>query len=126
MGLQEPRRAFGSASLPGSVPASAEILPCEKEATEAPPTQGGHKQTFLLTCKSTAFPWGTSLLLVDVNLNQTFYLLFIIFIEKKLKKFFLLFICAYNVWVISPSFPHPLLPGRNYSALISNFVEERV
>jgi hypothetical protein len=53
-----------------------------------------------------------------------------------------LFIFAYNVWVISPPFPHPLpylppprplslpsipsLPGRNYFALISNFVEERV
>jgi hypothetical protein len=54
---------------------------------------------------------------------------------------FLLFICAYNVWVISPPFPlpllfsthtlplpllSPLLPGRNYFALISDFVEERV
>jgi hypothetical protein len=53
---------------------------------------------------------------------------------------FILFICAYNVWVISSPFPHPLpypptplplpptplLPGRNYFALISNFVEERV
>jgi hypothetical protein len=34
---------------------------------------------------------------------------------------FLLLICAYNDWVISPP-----LPGRNYFALISNFVEERV
>jgi hypothetical protein len=51
---------------------------------------------------------------------------------------FLLFICSYNVWVIFPPFPPvspphliPLpptssLPGRNYFALISNFVEERV
>jgi hypothetical protein len=53
----------------------------------------------------------------------------------------LLFICAYNTWVISPTCPHPLpyhhlgplalpptplIPGRNYFALISNFVEERV
>jgi hypothetical protein len=53
----------------------------------------------------------------------------------------LLFICAYNAWVISPPCPHPLpyhplrplhllptpsIPGRNYFALISNFVEERV
>jgi hypothetical protein len=43
----------------------------------------------------------------------------------------LLFIRAYNAWVISPSCPHPLppthsIPGRNYFALISNFVEERV
>jgi hypothetical protein len=53
----------------------------------------------------------------------------------------LLFICAYNTWVISPLClyplpyhpPHPLslpptpsMPGRNYFALISNFVEERV
>jgi hypothetical protein len=51
-----------------------------------------------------------------------------------LKKIFILFIYAYNVWVISPPFPppspypasYPLLPGRNYSAVISNFVEERV
>jgi hypothetical protein len=54
---------------------------------------------------------------------------------------FFLFISAYNVWVISPPSPHtlpyhplrplplpptPSLPGRNYFALISNFVEERV
>jgi hypothetical protein len=54
---------------------------------------------------------------------------------------FLLFIYTYNVWVISPPFPPlppllfppphplpptPLLPGRNYFALISNFVVERV
>jgi hypothetical protein len=53
----------------------------------------------------------------------------------------LLFICAYKAWVISPLCPHPLpyhplcsfplpptpsIPGRNYFALISNFVEERV
>jgi hypothetical protein len=53
----------------------------------------------------------------------------------------LLFTCAYNAWVISPPCPHPLpyhplhhlplspipsIPGRNYLALISNFVEERV
>jgi hypothetical protein len=60
--------------------------------------------------------------------------------ENSFFKFFILFICAYNIWVISPSFPHPLpyppapslvpptpsLPGRNYFAIISNFVEERV
>jgi hypothetical protein len=46
---------------------------------------------------------------------------------------FILFICAHNDWVISPPFPHPLLtppypslPSRNYFALISNFVDERV
>jgi hypothetical protein len=45
----------------------------------------------------------------------------------------LLFICAYNAWVISSPYPHllplpptPLIPGRNYFALISNFVEEKV
>jgi hypothetical protein len=53
----------------------------------------------------------------------------------------LLFICAYNAWVISSPCPHPLpyhplhpillsptpsISGRNYFALISNFVEERV
>jgi hypothetical protein len=51
----------------------------------------------------------------------------------------LLFICAYKAWFISPPCPHPLpyhplcplplppsIPGRNYFALISNFVEERV
>jgi hypothetical protein len=53
----------------------------------------------------------------------------------------LLFICAYKAWVISPPFSHPLLyhslhplplphtpsiPSRNYFALISNFVEERI
>jgi hypothetical protein len=48
--------------------------------------------------------------------------------------FFIIFICAYNVWVISAPFPqppplpppNPTLPGRNYFALISSFVEERV
>jgi hypothetical protein len=51
---------------------------------------------------------------------------------------FLLFICAYTVWVISSPPPPPVpllplllpptpsLPGRNYFALISNFVEGRV
>jgi hypothetical protein len=51
---------------------------------------------------------------------------------------FLLFLCAYNAWVIPPPpLPyHPLrplplpttpsIPSRNYFALISNFVEERV
>jgi hypothetical protein len=63
------------------------------------------------------------------------YCLFIIIIIV------LLFICAYKAWVISPPCPHPhpyhplhplplpptpSIPGRNYFALISNFVEERV
>jgi hypothetical protein len=53
---------------------------------------------------------------------------------------FLLFICAYSAWVISPPCPQPLpyyplhplllptpsIPGRNYFALISNFIEARV
>jgi hypothetical protein len=53
----------------------------------------------------------------------------------------LLFICAYKAWVISSPCPHPLpyhplhplllppipsIPSRNYFALISNFVVERV
>jgi hypothetical protein len=53
----------------------------------------------------------------------------------------LLFICAYKAWVISPPCPHPLpyhplcplpllptpsIPSRNYFALISNFVVERI
>jgi hypothetical protein len=64
--------------------------------------------------------------------------------QKKLKGnifFLLLFICAYKAWVISPPCPHPLpyhplhtlplpptpsIPSRNYFALISNFVVERV
>jgi hypothetical protein len=55
--------------------------------------------------------------------------------------FLLLFICAYKTWIISPPCPHPLpyhplcpfplpptpsIPSRNYFALISNFVVERV
>jgi hypothetical protein len=54
---------------------------------------------------------------------------------------FILFICAYKAWFISPPCPHPLpyhplcslplpstpsIPSRNYFALISNFVVERV
>jgi hypothetical protein len=52
----------------------------------------------------------------------------------------LLFIYAYNAWLISHPCPHPLhyhplgpllpptpsIPSRYYFALISNFVEERV
>jgi hypothetical protein len=51
----------------------------------------------------------------------------------------LLFICAYKAWFISTPCPHPLpyhplhplplppsIPNRNYFALISNFVVERV
>jgi hypothetical protein len=53
--------------------------------------------------------------------------------------FLLLFKCAYKAWFISPPCPHPLpyhplrplplpppIPSRNYFALISNFVVERV
>jgi hypothetical protein len=55
--------------------------------------------------------------------------------------FLLLFICAYKAWVISPPYHHPLpyhplrplplpptpsIPSKNYFALISNFVEEKV
>jgi hypothetical protein len=43
-----------------------------------------------------------------------------------------LFTCAYIVWAISPRYsspspnpPQPSLPGRNCSALISDFVEEK-
>jgi hypothetical protein len=49
---------------------------------------------------------------------------------------FFFIICTYNVWVISPPFPlpstssfsppTPSFPGRNYFALLSNFVEERI
>jgi hypothetical protein len=55
--------------------------------------------------------------------------------------FLLLFICVYKAWFISPPCPHslpyhplhplplpptPSIPSRNYFALISNFVVERV
>jgi hypothetical protein len=65
------------------------------------------------------------------NMHNVLFLIFIV----------LLFICAYNAWVISPPCPHPLpyhplrslplpptpsIPTRNYFALISNFVEEGV
>jgi hypothetical protein len=65
------------------------------------------------------------------NLSVVYYYFFIV----------LLFICAYKAWVISPPCPHilpyhpvhplPLSPtpskhSRNYFALISNFVVERV
>jgi hypothetical protein len=65
--------------------------------------------------------------------NNTFYFCYFLL--------FILFLCAYNLWVISPPFPHLLpytpyrpfplpptfsLPGRNYFALISNFVEKRL
>jgi hypothetical protein len=69
------------------------------------------------------------------------FILFYLFIFKIF--IVLLFVCAYNVWVISPPCPHPLpyhplrplplslpptpsIPSRNYFALISNFVVERV
>jgi hypothetical protein len=65
---------------------------------------------------------------------------FLFFIFKKIF-ILLLFICAYNAWVISPPNLHPLpyhplhtlplpptpsLLGRHYFALISKVVEERV
>jgi hypothetical protein len=68
--------------------------------------------------------------------HEFFFEYFILFIF-----IILLFICAYKAWVISPSCPHPLpyhphhplpllptpsIPSRNYFALISNFVEERI
>jgi hypothetical protein len=77
----------------------------------------------------------SSTLFPSENWVSFYLLIYLIF------KIFILFICAYIVWVISPPFPllhplpprvpsltpsYPLLPGRNYSALISNFVEERV
>jgi hypothetical protein len=59
--------------------------------------------------------------------------------NSKFLKIHLLFICVYNDWVFLPPSLHPLfsptlslspctpsLPGRDCSALISNFVEERV
>jgi hypothetical protein len=76
-------------------------------------------------------PWNQPFLFFLFHFLKFIYLIFI----------FLLFICAYNAWVISPPFPHPLpyhphcllplpptpsIPGRNYFALISDFVEERV
>jgi hypothetical protein len=63
------------------------------------------------------------------------------FITEIFSFFVLLFICAYKAWVISPPCLHPFashplhplplspnssIPSRNYFALISNFVEERV
>jgi hypothetical protein len=51
-------------------------------------------------------------------------------ISQKIFFIVLLFLCAYKAWVISPppppSSPTPSIPSRNYFALISNFVEERV
>jgi hypothetical protein len=62
-------------------------------------------------------------------------------LQKGLNFFILLFMHAYKAWVISPTCPHPLpyhplhplplapipsIPRRNYFALISNFVVERV
>jgi hypothetical protein len=50
-------------------------------------------------------------------------------VYKFLFIYLFIFICAYSVWVISPPSSLPstsLLPGRNYFALSSNFVEERV
>jgi hypothetical protein len=74
--------------------------------------------------------------------SQIYILVLIIIIyQKQFQSFFLLFICAYKAWVMSPPCPHPLpyhplwplplpptswIPGKNYFALISNFVEERV
>jgi hypothetical protein len=67
----------------------------------------------------------------DISFGKLAVLLFFLF-------HFFLFICVYNIWVISPPFhlppllspclpypPYPSLPGRNYFVLISNFVEEK-
>jgi hypothetical protein len=68
-------------------------------------------------------------------LTETLFIYLFIFL------FLLLFICAYKAWFISLPCPHPLpyhplhplplpstpsIPSRNYFALISNFVVERV
>jgi hypothetical protein len=68
----------------------------------------------------------------------------LVYSQRHLINFFfivLLFICIYKAWVISPPCPHPLpyhplhpllllptpsITSRNYFALISNFVEERL
>jgi hypothetical protein len=68
---------------------------------------------------------------------------FHVLVEYKMISIFivLVFICAYKAWVISHPCPHPIsyhplcplplpstpsIPGRNYFALFSNFVEDRV
>jgi hypothetical protein len=70
-----------------------------------------------------------------------FVVVVILFIFYFNSLMFLLFIRAYNSWVISPPLPYslpyhppcpltllptPSIPSRNYFALISNFVIERV
>jgi hypothetical protein len=75
----------------------------------------------------------TNLRLLEEALGMSDQLFFCLFV--------LLLICAYKAWVISPpaptpsltthstpsfSSPTPSIPSRNYFALISNFVEERV
>jgi hypothetical protein len=73
----------------------------------------------------------SSLTLLSKAALLSFTFLFYFFLIEK--NIYLLFICAYNVCVISPPFPNslphsptPLFPDRNYFALISNFVEGRV
>jgi hypothetical protein len=76
--------------------------------------------------------------MIPVPFFQLFFLIIILFIYLF---FILLFICAYKAWVISLPCPHPLpyhplrplplpptpsIPSRNYFALISNFVVEKV
>jgi hypothetical protein len=77
-------------------------------------------------------------MLCSRSVHRSRFYLFIYLLLHYLFKKFLLFICAYDLWVISPPFPrfpspYPLpllptlwLPSRNYFALIFNFVEERV
>jgi hypothetical protein len=77
--------------------------------------------------------------LIPTLLLQTISIGFFLFIYLFIFIFLLLFICAYKAWFISPPCPHPLpyhplrplplppsIPSRNYFALISNFVAERV
>jgi hypothetical protein len=78
--------------------------------------------------------WLLGALLVGSNASLTYLHSFLFII-------YLLLICAYKAWVISSPCPHPLpyhplhplpllptpsIPSRNYFALISNFVVERV
>jgi hypothetical protein len=86
-------------------------------------------------------PWVQTPALLKIYLFFLFFTKFLFFYIYYILLLLLLFICAYKARVISPLCPHPLtyhplrslplpttpsIPGRNYFALISNFVVERV
>jgi hypothetical protein len=116
------------------VPSFLLLSHCLKQVIRRSPTLMDCALSQLLGVGGSESLLNNNLIISRVQVEHISLFFFLIFIV-------LLFICAYNARVISPPCPHPLpyhplrplplphtpsLPGRNYFALISNFVVEKV